>query len=214
MKIGVLGSGTVGTTLASKLAALGHEVKLGSRVADDAKGKKWASKAGKGASNGTFGDAAKFGEIVFNCTPGTVTIEVLRAAGSENLRGKVLVDVSNPMQFVEGAMRLTTAPGVSMGESVQKEFPDTKVVKTLNTVNSGIMVAPGRLKEESDLFVAGNDAEAKKAVTRLLQDFGWKRVHDLGGIAAARGMEAYLMFWLAAAGALKTYDFNVRIVRA
>jgi predicted dinucleotide-binding enzyme len=213
MKIGILGTGMVGTTLATRLAALGHEVKLGSRGADNPKGKEWASKTGKGASHGTFADAAKFGEIVLNCTPGTATIEALRAAGKDNFKGKVLVDVANPLEFVGGAARLTTPPGVSLGEQVQQEFPEAKVVKALNTVNANVMVTPERAGGESDLFIAGNDAGAKEKVAALLRDFGWKRIHDLGGIAAARGTEAYLMFWLTTAGALKTYDFNVRVVK-
>jgi hypothetical protein len=97
---------------------------------------------------------------------------------------------------------------------VQTEFPEAKVVKALNTVNANVMVAPERVGGESDLFIAGNDEGAKEKVTGLLQDFGWKRVHDLGGIAAARGTEAYLLFWLATATALKNYDFNVRVVKA
>jgi predicted dinucleotide-binding enzyme len=213
MKIGVLGTGMVGTTLASKLVALGHEVKLGARDAGNPKASAWASKAGKGASQGTLADAARFGEIVFNCTLGTATLEALRAAGKENLKGKVLVDVSNPMESAGGALRLTTPPGTSQGEQVQKEFPEAKVVKALNTVNANVMVAPERVGGESDVFIAGDDAGAKEKVTALLRDFGWKRVHDLGGIAAARGMEAYLLFWVAVAAGLKTYDFNVRVVK-
>ncbi len=213
MKIGVLGTGMVGTTLASKLAALGHDVKLGAREADNPKAAAWASKAGKGASQGAFADAAKFGEIVFSCTLGTAALDALRAAGKDNLKGKVLVDVSNPLEFVGGAARLTTPPGVSLGEQVQKEFPEAKVVKALNTVNANIMVAPERAGGESDLFIAGNDAGAKEKVSALLRDFGWKRIHDLGGIAAARGTEAYLLFWLAVSAALKNYDFNVRVVK-
>ena len=213
MKIGVLGTGMVGTTLASKLVALGHEVKLGARDAANPKASAWASKAGKGASPGTFADAAKFGEIVFHCSLGTTALDALRAAGKENLKGKVLVDVSNPLEFAGGAARLTTPPGVSLGEQVQKEFPEANVVKALNTVNANIMVAPDRVGGESDLFIAGNDAGAKEKVTALLRDFGWKRIHDLGGIAAARGTEAYLLFWLAVSAARKTYDFNVRVVQ-
>ena len=213
MKIGVLGTGMVGTTLASKLVALGHEVKLGTRDAGNPKASAWASKAGKGASPGTFADAAKFGEIVFNCTLGTAALDALRAAGKENLKGKVLVDVSNPLEFVGGAAGLTTSPGVSLGEQVQGEFPEAKVVKALNTVNANVMVAPERVGGDSDLFIAGDDAGAKEKVAALLHDFGWKRIHDLGGIVAARGTEAYLLFWLAVSAALKNYDFNVRVVK-
>lgn len=213
MKVGVLGTGMVGTTLAGKIVSLGHEVRLGSREANNSKAAAWVSKSGKGASQGTFADAARFGEIVFNCTLGAAALDALRAAGKENLKGKVLVDVSNPLEFAGGAARLTTPPGVSLGEQVQKEFPDSQVVKALNTVNANLMVEPQRAGGESDLFIAGNHAAAKAKVTGLLHEFGWKRVHDLGGIAAARGTEAYLLFWLAASAALKTSDFNVRVVK-
>jgi predicted dinucleotide-binding enzyme len=213
MKIGVLGTGMVGTTLAGKLASLGHEVKMGSREANNPKAKAWAASAGKGASTGTFAEAARFGDVVFNCTLGTAALDALRAAGKDNLKGKVLVDVSNPLEFAGGTPRLTTPPGESLGEQVQKEFPEAKVVKALNTVNANVMVRPERTGGESDLFIAGNDAGAKEKVAALLKDFGWKRIHDLGGIAAARGMEAYLLFWLAVSSAFKTADFNVRVIR-
>ena len=214
MKIGVLGTGMVGTALAGKLVSLGHEVRLGAREAGNTKAKAWASSAGKGASSGAFADAAAFGEIVFNCTLGTAALDALRAAGKANLRGKVLVDVSNALEFSGGAPRLTTAQGESLGEQVQRELPETRVVKALNTVNANVMVAPERAGGESDLFIAGNDAAAKEQIRGLLRDFGWKHIHDLGGIAAARGMESYLLFWLALYQALKTADFNVRVVQA
>jgi 8-hydroxy-5-deazaflavin:NADPH oxidoreductase len=213
MKIGVLGTGMVGTTLAGKLVSLGNEVKMGARDAGNPKAKAWASGAGKGASSGSFADAARFGDVVFNCTLGAAALDALRAAGKDNLKGKVLVDVSNPLEFVDGAPRLTTPPGQSLGEQIQAEFPEAKVVKALNTVNANVMVAPERVGGESDLFIAGNDAGAKEKVTALLRDFGWKRIHDLGGIAAARGTEAYLLFWLPLSAALKTYDINVRVVK-
>jgi hypothetical protein len=217
MKIGVLGTGMVGATLAGRLAALGHEVRMGARKAGNAKAKAWAAGAGPRASEGAFADAAAFGEIVFNCTLGEKALEALRAAKRENLKGKVLVDVSNPLDFSKGMPpRVLTGPGgESLGEQIQQAFPDALVVKTLNTVNANVMVDPGRVGGESDLFVCGNDAGAKAKVTALLKELGWEtsRVHDLGPIVAARGTEAYLLFWLTLMNALKTSDFNVRIVR-
>jgi len=215
MKIGVLGTGMVGSTLAGKLAALGHEVKMGARDAGNAKAKAWASGAGRGASAGDFAEAAAFGEIVFNCTLGEKAVEALRAAKRENLKGKVVVDVSNPLDFSRGMPpRVLTGPnGESLGEQIQEAFPEARVVKALNTVNAAVMVDPKRVGGESDLFVCGNDADAKSRVTALLRELGWARVHDLGPIVAARGTEAYLLFWLTLMGALKTADFNVRIVR-
>ena len=217
MKIGVLGTGMVGSTLAGKLAALGHEVKMGARDAGNAKAKAWAAGAGKGASSGDFADAAAFGEIVFSCTLGQKAVEALKAAGEENLKGKVVVDVSNPLDFSRGMpARVLTGPnGESLGEQIQEAFPEARVVKALNTVNVGVMVDPKRVGGESDLFVCGNDADAKARVTALLKELGWKasRVNDLGPIVAARGTEAYLLLWLTLMGAFKTADFNVRIVR-
>ncbi len=213
MKVGVLGTGMVGSAIASKLVSLGHEVKMGSREAVNAKAKAWAAAAGKRASAGTFAEAARFGEMVFSCTLGTAALEALRAAGSENLAGKPLVDVSNPLDLSRGMPpSLFTGPADSLAERIQREFPEARVVKALNTVNASVMGDPGRLGDPSDVFVCGDASEAKLGVTSLLRDFGWSRVIDLGGIAAARGLEAYLLFWLAVFGALKTPDFNVRIV--
>jgi 8-hydroxy-5-deazaflavin:NADPH oxidoreductase len=215
MKIGVLGTGMVGSTLASKLVALGHEVRMGAREAKNAKAKAWAESAGRASSSGDFADAAAFGEMVLSCTLGEKAVGALQAAKSENLRGKVVIDVSNPLDFSKGMPpRVLTGPaGESLGEQIQQAFPDARVVKALNTVNVGVMVDPRRLGAESDLFLCGNDAAAKTKVAALLKEMGWTRIHDLGPIASARGTEAYLLFWLALMNAFKTADFNVRIVR-
>jgi 8-hydroxy-5-deazaflavin:NADPH oxidoreductase len=216
MKIGVLGTGTVGATLASKLVALGHEVRMGGREANNPRGKAWAADAGRGASSGDFADAAAFGEIVLSCTLGEKAVEALTAAKAENMRGKTVVDVSNPLDFSKGMPpRVLTGPaGESLGEQIQQAFPDARVVKALNTVNAAVMVDPRRVGGESDLFLCGNDAAAKAKVAALLKEFGWTRIHDLGAIGAARGMEAYLLYWVTLMGAFKTADFNVRIVRS
>jgi hypothetical protein len=214
MKIGVLGTGMVGSSIATRAIEAGHEVRMGARDAGNEKARKWAGGGGPRASRGTFADAAAFGEIVFSATLGEAAIDALKAAGAGNLRGKVLVDVSNPLDFSKGMPpALFTAPGDSLGERIQREFPEARVVKALNTINANLMGHPERLHGDSDLFVCGNDAEAKGRVLALLGDLGWKTVHDLGDIRSARGMEAYLLFWLALYGALKTADFNIRIVR-
>ena len=215
MKIGVLGTGMVGSTLAGKLVALGHEVKMGAREPGNEKAKAWASGAGKGASSGSFAEAAAFGEMVLSCTLGEKALDALRAAKQENLEGKVVVDVSNPLDFSKGMPPrvLTGRNGESLGEQIQDAFPGARVVKALNTVNAAVMVDPRRVGGETDLFVCGNDAAAKERVAGLLKELGWMRVHDLGPIVAARGTEAYLLLWLTLMGALKTADFNVRIVR-
>jgi predicted dinucleotide-binding enzyme len=215
MNIAVLGTGVVGATIGSKLVSLGHEVKMGSRSAANEKAAAWASQAGGKASHGTFADAAAFGEMVWSCTSGGGALEALSAAGAANLRGKIIVDISNPLDFSKGfPPTLTIANTDSLGESIQRAFPDAKVVKTLNTVNCGVMVAPSRVPGDHDLFVSGNDAEAKAKVVEILRGwFGWKSVIDLGDISTARATEAYLLLWVRLYGALKTADFNVKIVR-
>jgi predicted dinucleotide-binding enzyme len=206
----------VGQTIGSKLVSLGHTVKLGSRSASNEKAKEWAQKVGEKASVGTFADAASFGELVFNCTSGAASIEALRAAGRQNLEGKVLIDIANPLDFSKGMPpTLFTGSSDSLGEMVQRELPGTKVVKTLNTVNCYLMVDARSLADgEHDMFVAGNDAAAKAQVTGLLKSwFGWKHVTDIGDIAASRGTESYVALWVRLWGSLNTPNFNVRIVR-
>jgi len=214
MKFGVLGSGMVGQAIAGKLVSLGHEVKMGSRSATNEKAAAWVKSAGKGASQGTFADAAGFGEIVFNCTAGAGSLDALQAAGAQKLTDKILVDVANPLDFSHGMPpTLFISNDDSLAERIQAAFPETKVVKALNTVNANVMVNPGRVPGETDVFVSGNDAGAKAQVTRILKDeFGWTSVIDLGDVKAARGTESYLHLWLRLLGALKTADFNVKVV--
>ena len=216
MKIAVLGTGMVGNAIASKLVALGHEVKMGSRTATNEKAAEWVKTAGRGASQGTFADAAAHGEIAFLCTQGQVALDVLQAAGAEALRGKILVDITNPLDFSKGMPpSLFTKSDDSLGEQIQKAFPETKVVKTLNTVSAPVMVDPARVNGgDHDMFVSGNDAAAKGRVIEILTGwFGWKNVHDLGDITTARGTEMYLPLWIRLWGKLQSPDFNIKIVR-
>ncbi|RKT19739.1 hypothetical protein BX285_4208 [Streptomyces sp. 1114.5] len=199
MRIGIIGTGMVGQKLGSKLVALGHQVTLGSRSKDNEKGSAWAGQAGPDAHAGTFADAAAFGEVVLNATGGTVALEALRAAGAENLAGKLLIDVSNPLVFApDGQVTLDPVNTDSVGERIQREFPAARVVKALNTVNCELMVEPGRLTGEHNLFVAGNDAAAKAETVALLGEFGWPAewIIDLGDVSAARAMEMLMPFWL------------------
>lgn len=216
MKIGVLGTGMVGKAIASKLVALGHDVKMGSRSATNENATAWAKDAGDKASHGTFADAAAFGELVFNCTSGTGALDAVRAAGADNLANKILIDISNPLDFEKGMPpSLFSGNTDSLGENIQAELPKTQVVKALNTVNANIMVDPARVAGgDHDLFISGNDADAKGTVARFLkEEFGWKNVIDLGDITTARGTESYLPLWLRLWGALGTADFNVKVVR-
>jgi predicted dinucleotide-binding enzyme len=216
MKIAVLGTGVVGVTIANKLIELGHEVCMGSRTADNQKATAWAGEAGDRGSHGTYADAASFGEIVFNCTNGGGTLAALEAAGAENLQGKVLLDLSNPLDFSRGMPPTLFVSGDdSLGEQVQRALPDTRVVKTLNTINCQVMVDAGRVPGEHTVFVSGNDEAAKTQVTEILRNwFGHRDVLDLGDISTARGVESYLPLWLRMWGALGTGDFNVKVVRA
>jgi predicted dinucleotide-binding enzyme len=212
MKMAVLGTGMVGATIGGKLVALGHDVKMGSRTASNDKALAWAKQ--HNATAGTFADASAFGEMVWNCTGGLVAIAALTSAG--NLDGKVVVDISNPLDFSKGMPpTLGIVNDDSVGERIQRTFPKAKVVKTLNTVNCNVMVDPARVKGgDHTMFLCGDDVDAKAQVKRILTEwFGWKDVLDLGDIKASRGMEMYLPLWLRMYGALKIGDFNVKVVR-
>jgi 8-hydroxy-5-deazaflavin:NADPH oxidoreductase len=190
---------------------------MGSREAGNEKAVEWAGGAGEGASEGSFADAAEFGEVVVNATAGTGSLEALEAAGSENLSGKVLIDIANPLDFSQGMPpSLSVCNTDSLGEQIQRAFPEARVVKALNTVNAAVMVEPDSLGESANVFVCGNDGQAKAKVIELLETFGWLSgdVVDLGDIAAARGTEMYLALWLRMMGALDTPQFNIRIVKA
>jgi predicted dinucleotide-binding enzyme len=214
MRFGVLGTGMVGTTIATRLVELGHEVRLGSRAAGGDKARAWVGGAGAGASEGSFADAAEFGEIVFNCTSGDGALEALGMAGEANLSGKILVDVSNPLDFSKGMPpTLSIFNDDSLGERIQRTFPRARVVKTLNTINAKLMVDASRVGGEHTVFVSGDDAGAKARVRELLGQFGWKDILDLGDISTARGTESYMPLWLRLYGALGSPEFNLKIVR-
>jgi predicted dinucleotide-binding enzyme len=216
MRFGVLGTGMVGQAIGGKLVSLGHEVTMGSRQAGNEKAVAWVAEVGDGAGEGTFADAAGFGEVVVNATAGTASLEALEAAGAENLAGKVLIDVSNPLDFSQGMPPvLSVCNDDSVAERIQRAFPDARVVKTLNTINANVMVAPGDLGGSTTVFVCGNDEGAKAQVVELLRSFGWgeENVLDLGDVTAARGTEMYLPLWLRMYGALGTGQFNIGVVR-
>jgi predicted dinucleotide-binding enzyme len=216
MRIAVLGTGSVGNTVGTKLVSLGHEVKMGSRDAANPKAAAWVAGAGAKASAGTFEDAAKFGELIVNATSGQGAMAALKAAGAENLRGKIVIDISNPLDFSKGMPpTLTVTNTDSLGEQLQRAFPEAKIVKTLNTINAALMVAPGDLAGgEHDMFLCGNDASAKAKVSEILRGwFGWKHLVDLGDITNARATEGILPLWVRLYGNLKTPHFSLRVVR-
>lgn len=215
MKFAVLGTGDVGKTIAGKLVNLGHEVMMGSRSATSPAALAWVDEmADERAMAGTFENAAAFGEWVFNCTSGMHALDALSAADAENLAGKILVDLSNPLDFSQGFPPALSVQGHdSLGEQIQRAFPKARVVKTLNTVHNSVMVDPARVPGDHQLFISGDDEEAKAEVSRFLtSEFGWKNAPlDLGDIKSARGTEAYLLLWVRLYSTLKTGDFNLKL---
>jgi 8-hydroxy-5-deazaflavin:NADPH oxidoreductase len=216
MKIAVLGTGVVGDTIGTKLVQLGHDVCMGSRSSTNEKAAAWAKKNGAKATQGTFADAAAFGSIIFNCTHGVASIEALKMSGAQNLKNKILIDIANALDFSKGMPpSLTVCNTDSLGEQIQRAFPETKVVKTLNTMNCLLMVNPGLVAHgDHDIFICGNDAEAKKTVVNILKDwFGWKSIIDLGDISAARATEMLLPIWVRLMGKYQSPNFNFKIMR-
>jgi 8-hydroxy-5-deazaflavin:NADPH oxidoreductase len=226
VRLGILGTGVVGKMLAARLAGLGHEVMVGtrdpeqtlSRTEPDAYGNPpfsaWQEEHPE-VKLGIFEEAATHGEMVVNATAGGVSLEALELAGEGNLNGKILIDVSNPLDFSRGMPpTLSVSNTDSLGEQIQRRFPEARVVKTLHTMNAHLMVDPAQLAEtDHTVFVGGNDAEAKQAVTELLESFGWTDVIDLGDITTARGTEMMLPVWLRLFSALQKPIFNFKIVR-
>ena len=214
MKIGVLGTGMVGRTLAARLTELGHTVVMGTRDPEATRGRPDHSDI-PGVELATFADAAAAADLVVNATGGMVSLEVLAQAGPENLAGKVVVDVANPLDFSHGfPPTLGVKDTDSLGEQVQRALPDSRVVKTLNTMNASVMVHPESVGDgHHTVFVAGDDAEAKATVTRLLQDLGHTDVLDLGDISASRGTEMYLPLWLRLMQTLGSPNIQIKVVR-
>jgi predicted dinucleotide-binding enzyme len=215
MRIGVLGTGMVGKSIASKLVDVGHEVCMGSRTADNEEATAWAAGSGDGATHGTFADAAAFGELLFNCTGGTVTLAACEAAGEDNIGDKVLIDVSNALDFSHGMPpSLAVANTDSVGEQLQRRFPRARVVKSLNTMNHSVMVDPASVPGYHNVFVSSDDADAKETAGGILGQFGWPEdaIIDLGDIKSARGAEAFVLFWVFLRGALGGNQFNLGVV--
>jgi predicted dinucleotide-binding enzyme len=217
MNIAVLGTGMVGKALATKLVNIEHQVMMGSRTANSDAAQEWLRSIGGKAKVGTFAEAAAFGEIVLDCTNGAHSVAALRQAGAANLRGKILIHVGNPLDTSKGMPPSLTMCNIdSLGEQVQREFPDVRVVKALNTVNCDIMVEPSRVPGDHDLFICGNDAAAKREVAGWLSEwFGWKSTNivDLGDITNSRGTEMFLALWVRLWGALGTPHFNIHVIR-
>lgn len=226
MKIAVLGTGMVGRTIAGALAGLGHAVVIGTRdpqatlartepdMMGTAPFAQWHA-ANAGIEVAAFADAASGAELIVNATNGAGSLAALSAAGSGNLAGKVIMDISNPLDFSQGMPpSLNPVNTDSLGEQIQRSFPEARVVKTLNTMTASVMVDPASVAGgDHSVFVSGNDADAKAAVAVLLKGFGHTDVIDLGDITSARGAEMILPIWLRIWGALGTGEFNFKIAR-
>lgn len=230
MRISVLGTGIVGQTFSSKLMQLGHDVMMGTRDVqekmleggNDRYGnppiREWI-KDNDSVKLVSFADSAAFGEIIINATNGANSLNALDLALEENLRGKIVMDVSNPLDFSKG-MPPSLLDGLhntnSLGEEIQKEFPQAKVVKTFNTMNCFLMVNPSRVAGGNHVnFISGNDTDAKQAVRKFIAQFGWsdENIIDLGDITAARAQESVLPIWVRLMGTFGSADFNFQIAR-
>jgi 8-hydroxy-5-deazaflavin:NADPH oxidoreductase len=228
MKIAVFGTGMVGQALAGRLSELGHEVTVGTRDVEATVARTEPGPLGSppfpvwreahpNVRLETAADAATAADVIVNATNGEGSIAMLEAAGEDNLSGKVLIDIANPLDFSQGRPpSLFVSNTDSLGEQIQRRFPEAKVVKALNTMNCEVMVDPSKVPGEHDVFVCGEDADAKSQVSELLQSFGWpaERIRDLGGISSARGTEMYVALWLRLWGVVGTGYFNIAVVQA
>ncbi|GAB1639781.1 NADPH-dependent F420 reductase [Krasilnikovia sp. MM14-A1259] len=226
MKIAVLGTGMVGRAIAARLAELGNDVTVGTRdvaatlarTEPDGMGNPpfsaWAA-AHPAVTPAAFADAAAEAELVISATSGAASLDALHAAGAGNLAGKVVLDIANPLDFSHGVPpTLFVKDTDSLGEQIQRTFPDARVVKTLNTMNAALMANPRQLADgDHTAFVSGNDSAAKKVATELLASLGHRDIIDLGDITTARGTEMLLSVWLRLFSALGTPNFNFKIVR-
>lgn len=227
MNIGILGTGVVGQTIGGALAELGHNIVIGTRdvagtmsqTEPNAYGlppfRAWLEQHPR-VTAGTFADAARHGETVINATNGVGSLAAFELAGASNLDGKIIIDISNPLDFSQGMPpTLAVCNTDSLGEQIQRAYPDARVVKTLNTVTASLMVNPRQLADgDHHIFVGGNDAAAKAQVSEWLATwFGWKHIIDLGDITTARGTEMYLPLWLRLWGAVGTGIFNIKVLK-
>lgn len=228
MKITILGTGMVGMTIAERLIELGHQITMGTRNPEATRTRATPAQWGKipfgqwldgqkAIHLATFETAAQEADLIINATSGGATLEALAQVGASSLRNKILLDIANPLDFSNGMPpTLSVCNTDSLGEQIQARFPEVKVVKSLNTMNTYIMMHPETIPGDHTVFVSGNDSEAKKSVSALLMDIGWKadNIIDLGDISTARGTEMLLPVWLRLWGALGNANFNFHIQQA
>lgn len=229
MNVTVLGTGVVGQVIASRLAGLGHNVTIGTRDIEKTLAKKekdnfgnppfgeWYNQNKSNIKLAEHAKAAASAEMLFNCTAGMGSLEALKLCGESNLKGKILIDIANPLDFSKGfPPSLNPSNTDSLGESIQRTFPDLKVVKTLNTMVCYLMVNPANVPGDHNVFVSGNDDAAKTKAKEILKSFGWKEsnIIDLGDITTARGTEQFVALWVRLLGTLKNPMFNIKVVAA
>lgn len=204
MRVGILGTGVVGEALASGFHATGAEVMMGSRATGNEKAVAWAKGHGARASEGSFGDAARFGETIVFATKGSAVLDVVEAAGADAFAGKVVIDATNPLDFSRGYPDLFVKGTDSLGEQLQRALPAARIVKCFNTTTASLMFRPELAGGPPDMFIAGNDEAAKASVRGILDEFGWLTI-DCGPILSARWLEAMCMAWVHAARAKGTW---------
>lgn len=222
MNIAVLGTGLVGRTLAARLNGLGHDVAIGTRDVQATLGRSgedalasWLDEH-PGIRLMSFADAGDHADVLVNVTHGAFALDALAAVGEERMRGKILLDLALPLDFSQGMPpTLLVANSDSLGEQIQRTYPDTRVVKALHTMFVAVMVEPSRVPGSHNVFVAGEDSAAKALVEDLLRAFGWpdQAIIDLGGIRASRATEMYSRLFFELAGVFGDYDFNIAVVR-
>lgn len=226
-KIAIMGTGVVAQIVSEKLASLGHEVMLGTRNVADTLARNDKDNFGRPGFKdwhtanpqikvGAFAEAAAFGDMLINATSGHGAMPALELAGKENLAGKTILDISNPLDFSRGfPPSLSVCNTDSLGEQIQRTYPDLKVVKGLNTMNAYIMVNPAMIPGDHSVFICGDDAAAKNEVKDLLHAIGWANhnIIDMGDITTARGTEMLLPIWVRLYGAFKHGMFNFHIAK-
>lgn len=224
MKIAILGTGMVGQTLAARFRSLGHDVTIGTRDVDAARARTDQTAMGTPGFGtwyadhadialATLSDAASAAELVIHASQGASAIDALTQAGADNLAGKVVLDVSLPLDFSTGMPTLSVANTDSLGEQIQRAFPAARVVKSLNVVNAAVMADPSQLVDQPTMFLAGDDDGAKARVRGLLEQLGWEDILDLGGIASARGTEMVFPLWMNLYGVVGSPVFGLKVVR-
>ncbi len=213
MKIGVLGSGDVGRTLARGLASRGHEVRLGSREPQSEKLRTWRSSVKGTISTGTFAEAAAHGDLLVLCVHGAAAEAVLDSLGPLPFQGKVVIDTTNPLVFSSEVPSLFVGLTDSLGERVQRKIPGARVVKAFNTISSEQMVDPQFGGGPPEMLICGNDPAAKTQVDHLVRELGWPGVIDLGGIEECRWLEPLVPLWIRIGAKLGTWKHGLKVVR-